>query len=258
MLELDAVDLDELCSALEDHSPEISWWFDPATGQVRPHVPDVDDEDVDELDARGLVVIEPVPSHEAFGDMEDFVARVADQRVAGQLERALGGRGPFRRFRDVLYDHDELREQWSAFSQVRMRRRAIEWLADEGLVAREAAQRVITEHDHLSEAHTDTSSLAAGVAGDLRALYGGLLSEVLVFGSRARGEADEDSHLDLLVVLDDVDSPWDELRRMDEVLWRHTEASGVVISALPVSRAEVAQPSSPVLIRATAEAVPSG
>jgi uncharacterized protein len=35
--------------------------------------------------------------------------------------------------------------------------------------------------------------------------YGGLISRVIVFGSKARGDADEDSDLDLLVIIEDGD-----------------------------------------------------
>ncbi len=258
MLELEALDLDDLCTALEDNSYEHSWWFDPRSGVVRLHVPDVHDTDGEDLHEAGLVRIDPVPSNEAYADMEAFVARLADRRVAGRLERALGGRGPFRRFKDELYDHPELQQQWYAFKEARLRRRAIEWLAELGLVAEGEARRAIAEHEQPSAVHTHGSSLAARVAGDLRELYADRLVDVLVFGSWARGEADEESDLDLLVVLDELASPWDELRHMDELLWRHTEESGIVLSALPVSRAELARPSSPVLLRATAEAVPVG
>lgn len=178
--------------------------------------------------------------------------------MAGRLERALGGRGPFRRFKDELYDHPEVQQQWYAFKDARLHRRAIEWLAEQGLVAEGAARRAVAEHEQLTAMHTPSSSLAARVAGDLRGLYSHRLVDVLVFGSWARGDADEESDLDLLVVLDELASPWDELRRMDELLWRHTEESGTVISALPVSRAELAQPTSPVVLRAAAEAVPAG
>jgi len=33
MLDLEAL-LGELCMALEDHSPEHQWWFDPRTGEL--------------------------------------------------------------------------------------------------------------------------------------------------------------------------------------------------------------------------------
>ena len=78
---------------------------------------------------------------------------------------------------------------------------------------------------------------------------------MLLFGSWASGEGSVESDLDLLVVLDDLGSAWDELRRMDDVLWRHTERSGLAITALPVSQAAMSRPGDPTVICARAEAV---
>lgn len=100
--------------------------------------------------------------------------------------------------------------------------------------------------------------LVRAVTEDLRALYGKRLRRVLLFGSWARGDAHPDSDVDLLVVLDRMTSPWDELRRMDEVLWRHSYASGQVLSAFPVTDQQLAARDDPAVIRAAAEARPVG
>ena len=78
MLDLGGVDLSSLCEALEDHSDETSWWFDPRTGEVEPHsTSSLDDDDSPgDPEERGLVWVDPVPSGEAYRDLEDFVARV--------------------------------------------------------------------------------------------------------------------------------------------------------------------------------------
>ena len=94
------------------------------------------------------------------------------------------------------------------------------------------------------------------VADDLRALYGGRLIDVFVFGSRARGDAGADSDLDLLVVLDAVDDPWVEHRRMEEILWRHTRDSGTTIMALPVAQ-YASRSARTRTVRARAEAIPA-
>lgn len=39
---------------------------------------------------------------------------------------------------------------------------------------------------------------------------------------RTSGSSTAHSYVDLAVILDDLASPWDELRRMDEILWQHT------------------------------------
>jgi hypothetical protein len=62
-----------------------------------------------------------------------------------------------------------------------------------------------------------------------------------------------ESDVGLLVVLDRVDSPWEELRRMDEVLWRHSYENDAVVSAVPVAERDLDDPVHPLLIRARAE-----
>jgi uncharacterized protein len=76
---------------------------------------------------------------------------------------------------------------------------------------------------------------------------------VLLFGSWARGDAVADSDVDLLVVLDRVEQPWSERRRMAEILWRHSFEGDIVVTALAVGEAEFENPAEPVLIRAREE-----
>ena len=91
------------------------------------------------------------------------------------------------------------------------------------------------------------------MAADLRALYGVRLRRILLFGSWARGDAHPESDIDLLVVLDQVDSPWDELLMMDDVLWRHSYQNDAVIAAVPVAERDLNDAVQPLLIRARAE-----
>src|SRR6266542_3691101 len=236
MLDLERVDLRSLAEALEDHSPETTWWFDPQTGETEPYFADpvsaaLDEEEEDWLD-RGLIRIEPIPSREAYGDMEDFIDRVRDPRARDLLERAIAGRGAFRRFKDTLLDFQGLRER--------------------SLAEREALSREDPQLPELASGF-DPVEVATAVAGDLRALYGGRLCRVLLFGSWARGDAHPESDIDLLVVLDRVESPWEELRRMDEILWRHSYRNDAVISAVPVGEDELGEAARPLLIRAQTE-----
>jgi hypothetical protein len=259
LLDLEKVDRRSLAEALEDQSSETTWWFDPDTGDSEPYLDPVYtglDEEEHPSD-RGLIAIEPIPSQDAYGDMEDFIGRVRDPRARDLLERAIAGRGAFRRLKDTLLDFPDLRQAWFAFHDARMERRAIEWLADQGLIERSVAdQEVRTRKDpEFPELATgfDPFEIAQAVAGDLRALYGARLRRVLLFGSWARGDADPESDIDLLVVLDQVESPWEELRRMDAILWRHSFQSGAVIAAIPVAERELHDAAHPLLIRARAE-----
>jgi predicted nucleotidyltransferase len=78
---------------------------------------------------------------------------------------------------------------------------------------------------------------------------------VHIFGSRARGDHTDESDLDLLVVLADPVDKWHEMRVMDDVLWRHTLDSGIVVSAMAVGSTQWHDPRTPVLLRAAAEGV---
>ena len=99
MLDLRDVDLGDLCEALEDHSYEHSWWLDPATGEVVLWSDYFEEQGEQDPDSRGLRPIEPIPSHEGYADMEDFIERVRDPRARDLLSRAIAGRGAFRRFK---------------------------------------------------------------------------------------------------------------------------------------------------------------
>jgi Nucleotidyltransferase domain/Uncharacterised protein family (UPF0158) len=260
MLDLSTVDLGMLVMALEDHSFEGSWWVDAETGEVWYWRDDEDDDAAFDPAERGDVRrIDPVPSREGYGDMEEFIARVPDRRAADLLERAIAGRGAFRRFKDALFEYPELRERWFRFSDVRMERRAIEFLVNEGLVDEVEARRTLAEREDPPAGEgvgvADPREVAAAVAADLHGLYGGQLVEVVLYGSQARGDAHPDSDIDLAVILDEVVSPWEELRRMDDILWRRTLESGFTISATPISRATWAESRRPLVRAARADGI---
>jgi hypothetical protein len=251
MLDPDQVDLDELCFARDDHTIGVSWWIAPGTGEIRPHTID-DPDDLEAFDDAGWIAIPSVESHEGYRDLADFVATVQHPRAADLLNRAIAGRGAFRRFKNTLHEFPEIRDQWFRFRDARSRRRALRWLGDVGLISPEAAEAACALHP---DPATTDADVPGAVAADLAALYGERLRQVLVFNS---SRDIEDSAVDLLVVLTDMTSAWDELRRMDDVLWRHSERSGLAILALPVTRAEFGRPTTPAVTRAKAEAVRVG
>ena len=259
MLDLKAVDLKSLCEALEDHSDYTEWWLDPESGEVEPWPSDP--ASIDDLEThpaeRDWIRVEPLPSWESYDDLVEFTERVRDPRARDLLERAIAGRGAFRRFKDTLFEFPELREAWFGFHDARMEWRALRWLADEGLVNEDVAERAIGERPDADlpqlSGTFDPFEIARAVADELRGLYGDRLRRVLLVGSWARGDAHPESDIDLLVVLDRVDSPWDELERMDEILDQHSVRNETVVSAMPVAEAELSEPTIPALIRATSE-----
>ena len=121
---IDAVDVRGVAEALDDGDRDTTWWYDPSTGQVELGVAEwMADEfgDDDEPEDRGLVPIESYGSRAAYGDMVTFASAVEDRRAADLLQRALEGRGAFRRFRDTLHEFEDLVGPWRAYAQARVR-----------------------------------------------------------------------------------------------------------------------------------------
>lgn len=255
MLDLADVDLDGLAYALDDHGGG-TWWLDPNNGELT-YVPEDGFVDEDDPSEGGSLPVEPVSSDEAYGDLEEFTGRIRDPRAREMLQRAIEGRGAFRRFKDALFEFPSLREAWFAFHDARMRRRAIRWLADEQLVDAAAADRAIAgihDPDLLEIAGAfDVNAIASSVAAELRTMFGQRLVDVILFGSHARGDAGPDSDVDLLVVLEGPVDRFAERRRMDDVLWRHSLSHGVVITAIPMTRTDVEEAAHPLLRRVRTE-----
>ncbi|MEA3401234.1 MAG: nucleotidyltransferase domain-containing protein [Armatimonadota bacterium] len=73
---------------------------------------------------------------------------------------------------------------------------------------------------------------------ELEELYGERLRGLYLFGSRARGDAEPDSDVDVAVVLDDFESVYTEIRRMSEVGARTSLDLDLHVSLIPVREAD--------------------
>jgi hypothetical protein len=260
MLDPEQVDLADLALALEDHSDEHSWSIDLETGRVEPRfVRTLGGADANGQGDASLVAVEPLPIEVGYGDMEDFVGYVRDARARDRLERAIVGRGAFRRFKDALREYPELRRSWFSFHDARTERRAMEWLVEHELVDREAAERAIAQHEGPEPGDLpgllDAHGLAHRVARDLRRMYRARLKAVLLLGPWVRGDAHPESPVELLVVLDGFNSRWSEKRRMDQIMWRHSVRNEAVVTVVPVTETDLARAATPLLARAAAEGV---
>jgi predicted nucleotidyltransferase len=67
----------------------------------------------------------------------------------------------------------------------------------------------------------------------LDALYGERLERVVLYGSRARGDAGPDSDYDVAVFLRGLSDRWDEIDRIIEIETEILGETGTVINALP-------------------------
>lgn len=132
------IDWEELGFALTWRTDEGRHFLDRETGEVIAWTgaddPEHSEEDLDAGLAEGrLIAIEPLPSSVEYGWMEEFVETVAAASLRLRLEDALAGRGPFRRFKDVLTGHPAERERWFAFHDERVREAAQEWLEENAI-----------------------------------------------------------------------------------------------------------------------------
>jgi len=67
----------------------------------------------------------------------------------------------------------------------------------------------------------------------LNALYGDRIERVVLFGSRARGDAQEDSDYDIAVFLNDLDDRWREVHRIVPIVTDFFYRDEVFIHAMP-------------------------
>ena len=135
-----AVDLEDLAMVLEGDPVHSGGRIDLRTGEVWPaaaieYAQDTGELDADDDDAQDddrWLSVRCQGSRDGYRDMELFAARIGDAGLGSRLERALTGRGVFRRFRDVLAGSPRHLQDWYAFRDERQRGRARGWLASEG------------------------------------------------------------------------------------------------------------------------------
>jgi uncharacterized protein len=77
--------------------------------------------------------------------------------------------------------------------------------------------------------------VAREAARVLKDVYRERLVDVMLFGSWVRGDAHEESDVDLLVVLDDARDRWEEIGRIADALYELEVDSGRAIEGIPVS-----------------------
>ena len=129
------------------------------------------------------------------------------------------------------------------------------------------AYRIVTYPTTMSGAlHSAARELAAPLpipwrvalvrfVAEVRAAYGSRLDRVVLYGSRARGDADLDSDIDALVVLDDCADFWVEHRRVGDMAIRASEGAETIVSAMPIGRRDFEQRNSPLLLNVRREGV---
>jgi uncharacterized protein len=76
-------------------------------------------------------------------------------------------------------------------------------------------------------------SVLQSLRSALDGLYGQRIERVVLYGSRARGDARADSDYDIAVFLNDMPDRWAEIDRLVAIEDRMLDETGAVINALP-------------------------
>lgn len=87
--------------------------------------------------------------------------------------------------------------------------------------------------------------------------YGERLRGLFLYGSRARGDAAEDSDVDLLVVLADFEDFWKEFHRISSMAYASSFDAGlkVLLSAFPIQEKAFQKGASPLILNVRREGV---
>ncbi|MCK4852264.1 MAG: hypothetical protein KAS86_04035 [Candidatus Omnitrophica bacterium] len=128
------IDMEELIYAFQKCTIEGEYFLDAENGEMI-YVSEVDDTKKKEAalekmnsDPERYVLLPTDSSRKGYNDMLDFIATVKDEDLKEKLYVALDGRGAFRRFKNILLNHHEERDEWFRFQEKRTRERINEWL----------------------------------------------------------------------------------------------------------------------------------
>ncbi|MEA2075012.1 MAG: nucleotidyltransferase domain-containing protein [Euryarchaeota archaeon] len=88
-------------------------------------------------------------------------------------------------------------------------------------------------------------------------LYGTRLKEVILYGSWARGDATDESDIDLLIVLEGKIVPSAEIDRMIDIITEINLKHDVLLSVYPISEQDYSVINSPLLINVRKEGIPA-
>lgn len=100
-----------------------------------------------------------------------------------------------------------------------------------------------------------TRAAIAAFKAAAAALYGPRLRRVVLFGSHARGEATEDSDIDLVLVLKGPVDAYREIERLGEATWAIDLQYGVLLAVVPISEDDFLHRATPLLLNVRREGV---
>ena len=91
---------------------------------------------------------------------------------------------------------------------------------------------------------------------ELQRLYKGKFDRLILYGSHARGDANENSDIDVMAVIEGVESPMKELGKLSKIISRLSLKYDTLISLYPISPDDFERRTSPLLLNIKKEGIP--
>ncbi len=92
-----------------------------------------------------------------------------------------------------------------------------------------------------------TDPVLSGFTQAMRELYGPRIERIVLYGSRARGDARPDSDYDIAVFLNGLSGRWKEVRRIADVEISILGSTGAIVHAMPYPAGSWRNTSSPLM-----------
>jgi hypothetical protein len=133
------IDLNYLCWAWQDDSPDTAYYLDSDTGSVvlvQRDLEDLDElrEEIELQPNRYLYVPKPDPLQPGL-DLSDYIFTVGQPDLKQRLEVAQQGRDKFVSCKKILQEHPEELARWEKWQQDAIRERVRKWLHAHNLQA---------------------------------------------------------------------------------------------------------------------------
>jgi len=93
------------------------------------------------------------------------------------------------------------------------------------------------------------------VKNSLNNVYGERVKDIILYGSYARGEATEDSEIDIIILLNNLKGPGEEIAKCLKPIWEIEFKHDTLISILPIEEKDFKIRKMPVILNAKKEGI---
>jgi predicted nucleotidyltransferase len=100
-----------------------------------------------------------------------------------------------------------------------------------------------------------TKPILEELRSELKQLYKGRFKRLILYGSYARGEATENSDIDVVAVIEGIENPVKELGKLSDLISRLSLKYDTLLSLYPISTSDFEERNSPLLLNVKKEGI---